>query len=97
MSSRYLEITYRQGKPVAAYYYLPRQPGDFSARSVIGEAGLITDFAPDGRPIGIEISSPSSITLASINAALTAVRQPPAVADDIAPLLAGRLRTAATG
>jgi hypothetical protein len=97
MSSRYLEITFRRGKPVAAYFYLPRRPGDVSARSVAGEAGLVTDYAADGRPIGIEITSPGVLTLPSLNAALAAAQQPPAAPDDIAPLLTGHQRSSATG
>ena len=97
MSSRYLEITYRRGTPVAAYFYLPRFPDDVSARTVAGEAGLITDYAADGRPIGIEITSPSILTLPSFNAALAAAQQPPAAPDDIAPLLTGHRRSSATG
>jgi hypothetical protein len=97
MNSRYLEITYRRGKPVAAYFYLPRRPGDVSARSVTGEAGLVTDYSADGRPIGIEITSPSVLTLPSLNAALTAAQQPPAAPDDIAPLLTAGRRSSATG
>ncbi len=89
MSGRYLEITYRHGKPVAAYFYLPRQPGDISACTAIGDSGLVTDFAADGRPIGVEITSPSAVTLASLNTALSAANQPPAALDDIAPLLIG--------
>jgi len=97
MNSRYLEITYRGGKPVAAYFYLPRLAGDTSARTLVGEGGLVTDYAADGRPIGIEITSPSNLTLPLLNAALTAAQQPPAAPDDIAPLLTGNLRSSATG
>jgi hypothetical protein len=97
MNSRYLEITYRRGKPVAAYFYLPRRPGDVSTRTVSGEAGLVTDYTADGRPIGIEITSPSVLTLSSLNAALAAAQQPPAAPDDIAPLLAGHRRTPTIG
>lgn len=28
MSSTYLEVTFRAGKPLAAYFYLPRKEGD---------------------------------------------------------------------
>jgi hypothetical protein len=93
MTGRYLEITYRSGKPVAAYFYLPRHPGDASTRTVVGNAGLVTDYAADGRPLGIEITSPRAITLASLNMALAAAQQPPATPDDIAPLLTGQSRT----
>jgi hypothetical protein len=97
MHSRYLEITYRRGRPVAGYFYLPRRPGDVSARTVKGEAVLITDYTDDGRPIGIEITAPGVLTLPSLNAALAAARQPPAAPDDIAPLLSGQHRSSATG
>jgi len=95
--NRYLEITYRRGTPVAAYFYLARRPGDVSARSVAGEAGLVTDYAADGRPIGIEITAPSVLTLPLFNAALAAANQPPAAPDDIAPLLTGNRRSPAPG
>jgi hypothetical protein len=97
MSNRYLEITYRRGKPVAAYFYLPRLPGDVSVRTESGEAGLVTDYTADNRPIGVEITSPSVLTLHALNAALAAAKQPPAAPDDIAPLLTGHRRSSATG
>ena len=97
MNSRYLEITYRRGRPVAAYFYLPRRPGDVSARTIVGEAGLVTDYAADGRPIGIEITSPGVVTLPIFNAALAAAQQSPAAPDDIAPLLSGYQRSSAPG
>jgi hypothetical protein len=87
MNNRYLEITYRHGKPIAAYFYLPRRSGDIGARSVASDAGLVTDYTVDGRPIGIEITAPSVLTLSSLNAALAAAKQPLAAPDDIAPLL----------
>ena len=87
MNSRYLEITYRRGKPVAAYFYLLRQAGDVSTRSVPNEAGLVTDYAADGRAIGIEITSPNALTLTALNTALASVQQSPVTADEIAPLL----------
>ena len=90
MNTCYLEITYRRGKPVAAYFYLLRQAGDTSARTVVGPNGLVTDFTADGRPMGIEITAPSLLTLPALNEALAAAQQPPATADDIAPLLALR-------
>ena len=70
MNSRYLEITYRRGKPLAAYFYLARKDGDASVRTAPGEAGLVTDYAADGRAIGIEITSPRQVTLAAFNRAV---------------------------
>ena len=52
MNTAYLEVTYRQGKPVAAYYYLPRLAGQRSVRTRRVEPGLLIDYAKGGRPIG---------------------------------------------
>src|SRR5258708_27607821 len=90
MKHRYLEITYRKGKPVAGYLYLPRKSGDRSSRTEKHDAGLLIDFASDGRAIGIEITAPTKVTLAAFNRALAAAHQEPAAADDLAPLLAIR-------
>ena len=93
---RYLEVTYRKGKPLAAYLYLPRNTGDTSVRTTQHEPGIVTDFAADGRAIGIEITAPNHITLDSLNRALAAANQPPATANDLAPLLAAQNRSATT-
>jgi uncharacterized protein YuzE len=88
MKHRYLEVTYRNGKPIAAYFYLPRKPGDLSTCTERREEGLLIDFSADGRAIGVEITSPASLSLASLNRALAAVDQEPATADELAPLAA---------
>lgn len=88
MKKRYLEVTYRNGKPIAAYFYLPREPGDVSTRTEQREEGLLIDFSADGRAIGVEITSPGSLSLASLNRALAAVHQEPATGDELAPLAA---------
>ncbi len=85
MKRSYLEITFRHGRPLAAYLYLPRRPGDFSARTVKCDGGMIVDYAADGRPIGIEITSPRSASLETINQILSSVDEP-AQASDLAPL-----------
>jgi len=92
-----LEIAYRRGTAIVAYLYLPRRSSDVNARTVAGEAGLVTDYTDDGRAIGIEITSPSVLTLPSLNAALAAAQQPPAAPDDIARLLTEQRRSSATG
>ena len=85
---RYLEVTFRNGKPLAAYLYLPRNPGDASVRTARHEDGLLIDFTADGRPIGIEITAPSKVSLEMLNRALAAVNQDPVTADDLRPLAA---------
>jgi hypothetical protein len=95
MKNRFLEITYRNGKPLAGYLYLPRSPGDTSRRTEQHDSGLVIDYAEDGRPIGIEITAPSKLTLMDLNQALAAANQEPATADEVAPLLTAGGKTSA--
>ncbi|MFQ5424961.1 MAG: DUF2283 domain-containing protein [Phycisphaerae bacterium] len=88
MKHRNLEVTFRNGKLLAAYLYLPRHPGDMSARTVKRGEGLLIDFTADGRAIGIEITAPSRLSLEMLNRALATVNQAPATADELGPLAA---------
>jgi uncharacterized protein YuzE len=63
MNTAYLEVTYHQGKLVAAYYYLPRLPEQRSVRTRRVEPGLLIDYAKDGRPIGVEITASATSRL----------------------------------
>lgn len=58
MKDGYLEVTYRHGKLLAAYLYLPRNPRDRSVRVRQFGRGLAVDYRRDGQPIGIEITAP---------------------------------------
>lgn len=88
MKHPFLEVTYRRGKPLAAYLYLPRESGDTSCRTFQFEPGLIIDYAADGRAIGIEITSPTRVSVESINRALVMAKHEPMAATDLFPLLA---------
>ncbi len=88
MKHPFLEVTYRRGKPLAAYLYLPRESGDTSCRTFQFEPGLIIDYAADGRAIGIEITSPTRVSVESINRALATAKLEPVTATDLFPLLA---------
>ena len=88
MKHSYLEVTYRKGRPVAAYYYLPRQDGDKSVRTERADGGLLVDYASDGRPIGIEISSPSRVDLRRLNDLLLRLGHEAVRCEDMAPLVA---------
>jgi hypothetical protein len=87
MKYAYLEVTYRKGRPVAAYYYLPRREGDRSARSEPVAGGLVVDFTEDGRAIGIEITLTTRLDLQLLNEVLARLGKSPAGADEMAPLL----------
>jgi hypothetical protein len=69
MKDRYLEATFRRGKLLAAYLYLPRPAGPKILRTEPRGEGILVDFGPDGRPIGLEITAPAT-KLATINAVL---------------------------
>ena len=86
MKEPYLEVTFRHGRPFAAYYHLPRKASDKSARTRRVEPGLIVDYSADGRPIGIEITAPLQLSLDDFNRALVGLSLPKVTDDDLAPL-----------
>ncbi|MBA3315260.1 MAG: hypothetical protein M3552_15195 [Planctomycetota bacterium] len=88
MSQRYLEITFRHGKPLAAYLYLPRRANDRSERVQEHGAGYLIDWTIDGRPIGIEMPSPSRVTLEGLNELLADLSLDPLTPEDVSPLVA---------
>ncbi len=88
MSDRYLDISYRNGKPFAAYLFLTRRPDDRSARTERISEVLVIDYAVDGRAIGIEIIHPQVVTEADLNRALRHIGQSPLRSEDVAPLMA---------
>jgi hypothetical protein len=88
MNDSYLEVMFRHGRAMAAYYYLPRRAKDKSYRTKRVEPGLVIDFARDGRPIGIEIVAPDKLTLAAFNRVLRELGLRPLKRADLAPLIA---------
>lgn len=88
MEHSYLEVTFRRGRPLAAYLYLPRRGGEKVARTRRVEPGMVVDYGRDGRPLGIEITSPGAITLPAINRLLRGLGRPPLKKTDLAPLVA---------
>src|SRR5438067_1137806 len=53
MKRPYLEVTFRKGKPIAAYLYLPRPTGAKAIRTVEIRPNLLIDYSATGDPIGI--------------------------------------------
>ena len=88
MEDSYLGVTYLHGRPIAAYLYLPRRPGEKSHRTAKAERGLVIDFNRSGKPIGIEITAPTKLTLAAMNKVLKSLGLPTLKRADLAPLLA---------
>ena len=88
MREPYLEVTFRHGRPIAAYYYLPRATEQKSARTRRVEPGLVIDFTAAGEAIGIEITAPAKVSLVALNSVLQDLGQAPASQADLAPLFA---------
>jgi hypothetical protein len=88
MKESYLEVTFRHGRPLAAYLYLPREPGEKSVRTSKAEPGMVIDFSPGGKPIGIELTAPTMVTLSALNRVLDELGQPPLRDADLKPLRA---------
>ena len=88
MSDYSLVVTYRRGKPIAAYLHLPCRPGEKSYRTTRVDPGFVIDFNRKGKPIGIEITAPSKVTLRALNRVLRELGLPTLKRADLAPLLA---------
>ena len=86
MRERYVEVTFRNGKPLAAYVYLPRRAGVRSARTVEAAPGILVDYAASGEPIGLEITAPDHVTAAQVNAVLATLGLDAMAPEDLAPL-----------
>jgi uncharacterized protein YuzE len=88
MKHRYLEVTYRKGKAVAAYLYLPRDAGTTSARTEDAGHGLRVDYDQNDNPIGVELTAPSLATADRLNELMQKLGQAPLHAQEWAPLQA---------
>lgn len=86
MQERYLEVTFRKGKPLAAYLYLPRAAGTKSVRTESVDSGLLVDYGADGKPIGFEITAPDKITVTQINIVLEKFGLPSLSPQELDPL-----------
>jgi hypothetical protein len=88
MKQRYLEVTFRRGRALAAYLYLPRAPAAKAVRTTDEGHGLRVDFDPAGTPIGVEITAPQAVTIADLNAVLDRLGLAPLQSDEWTPLRA---------
>jgi hypothetical protein len=88
MKEPYLEVTFRRGRPIAAYLYLPRQPEEKSCRTQRVEPGMVIDFGRSGQPLGIEITAPGMVSLHDVNRVLTDLGLSPMTDTDLAPIQA---------
>ncbi len=87
MTGRYLEVTFRKGKPFAAYLYLPRREGEKSVRTQEAGNGLLVDYAADGSPMGLEILNPGRVSFQDINKVLREIGLEPVAKEELAPVV----------
>ena len=88
MKQRYLEVTFRKGKPLAAYLYLPRPPGAKAVRTSDAGKGVKIDYDEREVPIGVEITAPSAITVDELLALLSGLGIEKLDRGELAPLAA---------
>ena len=88
MKRPYLEITFRRGKPMAAYLYLPRPAGARSARTVEARPHVLIDYATSGEPIGLELTAPAHTPANLINDVLRELGLDALDPADLSPLAA---------
>ena len=88
MKDRYLEVTFRRGKPFAAYLYLPRAVEERSVRTEEVGYGMIVDYGSNDRPLGIELTAPEQVTIERLNQVLDRLQMPPMRDEEFAPLSA---------
>lgn len=88
MSTYSLQVTYRGGRPFAAYIYLAHAPGTKSTRTEQIGPELVIDYAADGSPLGIEVISPGYVAEEEIRAAFSRLGLDPPAPDELTPLRA---------
>ena len=88
MECRFLEVTFRKGKPIAAYLYLTDDTSARSHRTKQSGPGLVLDYGEADELIGIEITSPAKATLESVNEVLRNHRLQPVADSELSPLQA---------
>lgn len=89
MTERSLQVTYRKGRPFAAYLHLSHQTGEKSARTVASADGLlIIDYGTTGRPVGVEITAPQAVALERLNLLLADLGELPLEEHEYKPVRA---------
>ncbi len=72
MTERTLQISYRKGRPFAAYLHLSHPTGQRSTKTAASSDGLlVVDYASNGHPLGVEITAPQAVALGRLNQLLS--------------------------
>jgi hypothetical protein len=87
VSTRYLNVTYRQGEPFAAYLQLTGGAKKDVARTRREQVGMLVDYDAAEVPIGIEFIAPSLLSLTTVNTLLASLGQEAASHDELWPVM----------
>lgn len=88
MKTLSIQITYRKGKPFAAYIYLPHERGNKSVRCGELQPGLIVDFDAEGKALGIEVITPTATSIDEVQQVFEELGLEHPDPTDLQPLLA---------
>ena len=89
MTERSLQVTYRKGRPFAAYLHLSHATGEKSAKTVASPDGLlVVDYSAAGHAVGIEITAPQDVSLERLNELLSTLGQAPLADHEFNPVRA---------
>jgi hypothetical protein len=89
MTERSLQVTYRNGRPFAAYLHLSHATGEKSAKTVATPDGLlVVDYNSAGQAVGVEITAPRGVSLERLNELLSTLGEPPLADHEFKPMRA---------
>ncbi len=90
MTERSLQVTYRKGRPFAAYLHLSHATGEQSARAVPSPDGLlVVDYSGGGQAVGVEITAPEAVSLERLNRLLAELAEIPLAEHEYRKIRAG--------
>ena len=61
-----VKVSFYAGKPFAAYVYLPRKTRQKVAETDEVKPGILVDYDSKGRAMGVEIVSPTAVSLKDV-------------------------------
>lgn len=87
-SSVSLQVTYKGGRPLAAYLYLAANGERKAVRTEELAPDLVVDYGADGAPVGVEILSPGTVTVQDIWSVFDRLGLERPAASELSPLSA---------
>jgi hypothetical protein len=89
MGNTRVEVVFRRGRPVAAFFHLKKDVQGKSGRQIMVRPQMTAHFDDGGHPVGLEIQLPDKLDLLVINDVLRELGADPVVEADLAPLRMG--------